>query len=79
MNRFQIFANCFQLSILGTVVLIEVKICSKAVDLEKEALIALSQIERQNYESEYRDEGFKSFTRYGIAFYKKDAVVRQAV
>ncbi|MDR1560723.1 MAG: ATP-binding protein [Clostridiales bacterium] len=65
-------------SVRDTIVIIEIKICSKAADLEKEAQTALTQIEDRDYEAEYRAEGFKSFARYGIAFYKKDAVVMTA-
>jgi hypothetical protein len=63
------------LNIWGTVVIIEIKICEKAMDMEKEAQAALEQIERQDYESEYRAEGFQSFVRYGAAFYKKNVVL----
>jgi hypothetical protein len=64
------------LNIWGTVVIIEIKICEKAMDMEKEAQAALEQIERQGYESEYRSEGFQSFIWYGAAFYKKNVVLR---
>ncbi|MDR1558764.1 MAG: ATP-binding protein [Clostridiales bacterium] len=60
----------------GTIVIIEIKVCSTYADMEREAQAALSQIERQDYESEYRAEGFMSFARYGVAFYKKDVIVR---
>jgi len=64
------------LSVRGTVVIIEVKICPKATDLEKAAHTALTQIEKQGYEAEYRAEGYQTFVRYGAAFYKKDVVLR---
>ena len=64
------------LNIWGTVVIIEIKICEKAKDMEKEAQAALERIERQDYESEYRAEGFQSFVWYGAAFYKKNVVLR---
>ncbi|MDR1560374.1 MAG: ATP-binding protein, partial [Clostridiales bacterium] len=67
------------LNIWGTVVIIEIKICEKAMDMEKEAQAALEQIERQGYESEYRAEGFQSFVWYGAAFYKKNVVLRVKV
>jgi hypothetical protein len=63
-------------NIRGTVVIIEVKICEKALDMEKTALAALEQIATQNYESGYRDEGFQSFVCYGAAFYKKNIALR---
>ena len=44
--------------------------------MEKEANAALEQIVRQDYEAEYRDEGFQSFVWYGAAFYKKNVVLR---
>ena len=63
-------------SIREILVIIEIKVSKSAMDLEKDAQDALSQIEANDYESEYRTEGFKSFVHYGIAFYKKDAVAR---
>jgi len=63
------------LNVRGTVVIIELKACAKAQDMEKDAQAALDQIDSQNYESEYRDEGFKSFIWYGAAFYKKNVVL----
>ena len=64
------------LNIWGAVVIIEIKVCERANDMEKEARAALEQIERQGYESEYRAEGFQSFVWYGAAFYKKNVVLR---
>jgi len=64
------------LNIWGTVVIFEIKICEKAKDMEKEAQTALEQIERQDYESAYRAEGYQSFVWYGAAFYKKNVVLR---
>jgi len=64
------------LSVFGTVVIIVVKISSKASNMEKDALAALIQIEKQGYEAGYRADGFKTFVHCGVAFYKKDAVVR---
>jgi len=66
------------LNIRGNVVIIEIKVSATAMDMEKEAQAALDQIKNQNYESEYRDEGFQSFIWYGAAFYKKNVVLRVA-
>ena len=63
------------LNIRGTVVIIEIKVCDKAMDMEKEAKAALEQIDRQNYKQEYRDEGYQSFVCYGAAFYKKNIIL----
>lgn len=39
--------------------------------LEEKAEEALKQIEEKQYDAELRLEGYHTFVKYGIAFYKK--------
>ena len=58
------------------VIIIEIKVANNAADLEKACDAALNQIEERNYEADARAEGYVRFLHIGVAFYKKDAVVR---
>ena len=42
---------------------------------EKEAAVALQQIEDKNYPAELLAEGYQDIARYGISFYRKDCAV----
>ena len=44
--------------------------------MEKACLDALGQIEEKNYEQELRQQGYNDILKYGIAFYRKDCLVR---
>lgn len=44
--------------------------------MEKECGAALSQIEEKQYARKLERSGFRKVLRYGIAFYKKDCLVR---
>jgi hypothetical protein len=37
---------------------------------------ALNQIENNKYEKSLRKEGFRKFIKYGVAFYKKECMVK---
>ena len=60
----------------GIAIVIEFKIANDIDDLEKKADEAIEQIEDRKYEMELRSEGYKNIFKYGIAFYKKDCLVR---
>ena len=60
----------------GIAIVIEFKIANDIDDLEKKADEAIEQIEDRRYDMELRSEGYKNIFKYGIAFYKKDCLVR---
>ena len=52
------------------------EIANNIDDLEKKADEAIEQIEDRKYEMELRSEGYKNIFKYGIAFYKKDCLIK---
>ena len=48
-------------------------------ELEKKCDEALRQIEEQKYEEGLRREGYKDILKYGVAFYKKECMVKAGV
>lgn len=58
-------------------VVIEVKDTRNFNDLEKLCDEGLAQIERLNYESELKNDGYKKILKYGIAFCHKSCMVKQ--
>ncbi|GHV81308.1 hypothetical protein AGMMS49944_30990 [Spirochaetia bacterium] len=40
---------------------------------------ALQQIEEKRYEQEWIDEGYTDILKYGIAFYKKNCLIKKSV
>ena len=57
-------------------VVIEAKIASSEDLLEKECQDALQQIEEKQYAKKIERSGFREVIQYGIAFYKKECLVR---
>ena len=57
-------------------IVIEFKIANDIDDLEKEADEAIEQIEDRRYDMELRSEGYKNIFKYGMAFYRKDCLVK---
>lgn len=55
----------------GVAIIIEVKVADAYAQLEKKAKEALEQMEEKRYDAELRLEGYHTFLKYGIAFYKK--------
>lgn len=55
---------------------IEAKIAANENEMEKECGAALSQIEEKQYARKLERSGFRKVIRYGIAFYKKECLVR---
>ena len=60
----------------GIAIVIEFKIANDIDDLEKKADEAIEQIEDRRYDMELRSEGYKNIFKYGIAFYKKDCLIK---
>lgn len=62
------------------VVVIELKAAKDYASLQKEAAMGLEQIEKNGYDQELAEEGYKKSIRYGIAFYKKNCkVIKQEI
>lgn len=59
-------------------VVIEAKTAASEAAMEKECLGALKQIEKNQYARKIERSGFKKVIRYGIAFYKKECLVKAA-
>ena len=60
----------------GIAIVVEFKIANNIDNLEKKADEAIEQIEDRKYEMELRSEGYKNIFKYGIAFYKKDCLIK---
>ena len=63
-------------SIRGKAVIIEIKVAGSWKELEKKCTEALKQIEEKDYEAELRREGYQDIMKYGVAFYKKECMVK---
>ena len=63
-------------SVKNTAVVFELKMADSYSDMEKSCAEALSQIHTKKYEQELRQTGYGSILKYGIAFYRKDCMVR---
>lgn len=63
-------------SVRGKAVILEIKVAKTYQELEKKCDQALRQIEEQKYEEGLRQEGYKDILKYGIAFYKKECMVK---
>lgn len=55
----------------GIAIIVEIKVSDTYAQLEEKALSALEQIEEKQYDAELRLEGYHTFIKYGISFYKK--------
>lgn len=55
----------------GVAVIIETKVADTYAQLEQKAAEALAQIEEKQYDAELRLEGYHTFIKFGIAFFKK--------
>lgn len=55
----------------GIAVILELKVADTYALLEEKADEALRQIEEKRYDAELRLEGYHTFIKYGVAFYKK--------
>ena len=63
-------------SIFDRAVIIEIKICDKPREIFTKCDMALEQIEEKKYEEELNEEGYEDIIKYGIAFYRKDCIIK---
>ena len=63
-------------SVRGKVVILEIKVARSYQELEKKCEEALRQIEEQKYEEGLRREGYQDILKYGVAFYRKECMVK---
>ncbi|MFT8351383.1 AAA family ATPase [Clostridium saccharoperbutylacetonicum] len=64
------------LSIFQRAVIIEIKVCDKPKELFTKCDKALEQIEEMKYEEELNEEGYEDIIKYGMAFYRKDCLIK---
>ena len=65
-------------SVRGKAIIIEIKVAKTYQDLEEKCDEALGQIEEQKYEEALRQEGYQDILKYGVAFYRKECMVKKA-
>ena len=63
-------------SVRGKAVILEIKVAKTYRELEQKCGEALEQIEVQRYEEPLRQEGYSDILKYGVAFYRKECVVK---
>ena len=64
------------LSIFDKAVIIEIKVCDKPKELFTKPQDALQQIEDKKYAYELNESGYEDIIKYGMAFYRKDCLVK---
>lgn len=64
-------------SVRGKAVILEIKISKTYQGLEAKCQEALRQIEEQKYEEALRQEGYGQILKYGVAFYRKECMVKK--
>ena len=65
-------------SVRGKAIIIEIKVAKTYQRLEEKCDEALRQIEAQKYEEALRQEGYRDILKYGVAFYRKECMVKKA-
>ena len=60
----------------GKAVIIEIKVAKEISKLEEKCDEALEQIETKRYDAPLIQDGYKDVIKYGIAFYKKDCMIK---
>ena len=63
-------------SVRGKAIIIEIKVAKTYQGLEEKCDEALQQIEEQKYEEALRQEGYQDILKYGVAFYRKECMVK---
>ena len=63
-------------SMKKTAVILELKVADTFTGLEKGCIEALKQINIKKYDQELRQTGYSSIIKYGVAFYRKDCMIR---
>ena len=64
-------------SVKGKAIIFEIKVSKTYQELEKKCGEALRQITEQNYAAALRQEGYQDILAYGVAFYKKECLVKK--
>ncbi len=64
-------------SVRGKAVILEIKVSKTYQGLEAKCQEALRQIEEQKYEEALRQEGYSQILKYGVAFYRKECMVKK--
>ena len=57
--------------------ILEIKVSKTYQGLEAKCQEALRQIEEQKYEEALRQEGYGQILKYGVAFYRKECMVKK--
>ena len=65
-------------SVRGKAVIIEIKVSPTYQGMEKKCREALQQIDERNYEAPLRQEGYQEILKYGVAFYRKECMLRKS-
>ena len=65
-------------SVRGKAIIIEIKVSKTYQGLEEKCDEALRQIEEKKYEEGLRQEGYQDIMKYGVAFYRKECMVKVA-
>ena len=65
-------------SVRGKAIIIEIKVSKTYQGLEEKCDEALRQIEEKKYEEGLWQEGYQDIMKYGVAFYRKECMVRIA-
>ena len=63
-------------SVLEKAVIIEFKVADNIKQLDRKCNEAIEQIKAKEYDMELRNEGYEDIIEYGIAFYKKDCMIK---
>lgn len=61
----------------GRAFILELKVAKSFDEMEEACQNAISQIEDRNYEASLRQEGYRSIKKYGIAFFRKECLVKK--
>ncbi|MFD3157972.1 AAA family ATPase [Haloimpatiens sp. FM7330] len=64
------------LSIFKPAIILELKVCDNPKDILKKCDEALQQIEKNKYDADLKEEGYENIIKYGIAFYRKDCIIK---
>ena len=73
-GRYDIYIK--PLSIFDKAVIIEMKVCDKPKELFTKPQDALQQIEDKKYAYELNESGYEDIIKYGMAFYRKDCIIK---
>ena len=65
-------------SVRGKAIIIEIKVSKTYQGLEEKCEEALCQIEEQDYEAALRQEGYQDILKYGVAFYRKECMIKKS-